>query len=111
MVSSGLLKIGRKSDATALRNLRLHELANGRENGGDRFVMPLELALEFVQLAGKLGIGSQQLAKLDERAHDVEAHFDSTWAVEDSGGHNGAVLGEREGVVACAATPFLASVF
>jgi hypothetical protein len=37
---------------------------------------------------------SWQFAQLDEGAHDVDAHLDGTWAVEDRGGHNRPMLGE-----------------
>lgn len=47
-------------------------------------------------------VGGEVFAHLDKRADDVEAHFDGVGAVQDGGGHDGAMLGE--GVRQCAAT-------
>ncbi len=39
----------------ALGRRRVHEFTDGREDGGDRFVMVLSLPFEFVELAGESG--------------------------------------------------------
>jgi hypothetical protein len=57
------LEVGGKADATALRRRWVHELADRRENGGDRLVVTLELALELDELAGQLGVGGTELAQ------------------------------------------------
>jgi len=44
-------------------------------------------------------IGGDVLAHLDEGADDIEAHGNRPGAVEDGGGHDGAVLGEGPGKV------------
>ena len=55
---------------------------------------PLSFRSRSFSLPSQLGVGGEQLAQLHERAHDVEAHLDGTRAVQDRGGHDGAVFGE-----------------
>ena len=74
----------------------MRELADGREDGGDGFVVVLVLALQLIELAGQGGVGDQELAQADERADHKDAHLDGSGTVEDGGGHDGAVLGEGE---------------
>ncbi len=54
-----LVDVGGEADAAALRSRRVHQFADGRENGGDRLVMVLKLAFEFVELAGQGGVRGQ----------------------------------------------------
>jgi hypothetical protein len=56
----------------------------------------LELTLELVELAGESRVRGEQFAQLHEGAHDVDAHPHGAGAVEDGGGHDGAVFGEGE---------------
>ncbi len=54
-----LVDVGGEADAAALRSRRVHQFADGRENGGDCLVMVLKLAFEFVELAGQGGVRGQ----------------------------------------------------
>jgi hypothetical protein len=47
----------------------------------------------------------EDFPKLDEGAYNVDGHLDRTGTVEDSGGHNRAVLGERERELAASTAP------
>ena len=61
MVASALLaEIGGESDRAALGSRRVHQLADGREDGLDGIVVVLVLALELIELASKGGIGGEQ---------------------------------------------------
>ena len=78
----------------------MHELADRREHGGDGLIVRGELLLdacfECIVAPGQFLVGADPLAQLHECPHDVEAHLDGAGAVEDGGGHDGAVLGEGE---------------
>src|SRR6266705_5992064 len=50
-----------------------------------------------VEAVRELPIRGEQLAHAHEGAHHVDAHLDSTRAVEDSGRHDGTVFGEGGG--------------
>src|SRR5205814_6043066 len=91
-----LLEIGGEADAAALRP-RVHELADRGQDGGDGLIVVLVLALELIELAREPAVGGEEFAQLHEGAHDIDAHLDGPGAVEDGGGHDGAVLGEGEG--------------
>jgi hypothetical protein len=58
-----LAKIRGEADRPALRDRRVHELANGGEDGGNGFIVDGELFVEP-----------------DEGAHHVDAHFDRSRA-------------------------------
>jgi hypothetical protein len=83
---------------TAMVALPVHELSDGREDGGDGFIVSGELfvepCFELREAAGQFLVGAEQLAQLHEGAHHVDAHLDGARAVEDRGGHDRAVLGE-----------------
>ena len=53
---------------------RGHQLADSRENGLDRFVMMLILALELVELARERRVGGQQFTHAHEGTHDLDVH-------------------------------------
>src|SRR5277367_3145669 len=57
----------------------------------------LDAGFELIEAFGEFLVRAQELAQLYEGANDVDAHLDSPWAIEDSGSHDGAVLGERIG--------------
>jgi len=65
-----------KSDAAALRWRWVHELADGREDGGDGLLVVLQLALQLVELPGERGVGSQEFAQAYEGADHKDAHLD-----------------------------------
>ncbi len=94
-----LVDVGSESDAAALRCRRVHEFPDGREDGGDRLVMVLELAFEFVELAGESGVRGEQVPQLHEGAHDVDAHGDGARGIKDVGGLDRAMLGEGIGPI------------
>ena len=54
----------------------MHELADGREHGGDGVIVGGELLLdarlELIEPLGQFLVGAQQLAQLHERAHDIK---------------------------------------
>src|SRR6185312_1223955 len=101
-------EIGSKSDGPALGSGWVHELADGREDGGDRLVVDGELfldaRLELIETAGEFLVRGQELAQLHEGANDVDAHSDGARGVEDISGLDGAMLGEGPRELA-AATP------
>src|SRR6185437_14897528 len=111
VMSALLPEIGGKSDGPALGSWRAHELADGREHGGDCRVVGGELLLdvlldtrlELIEAAGELLVRGEELAQLHEGAHDVDAHGDGPRAVEDIGCLDGAVLGEGPGELAATA--------
>jgi len=99
--TSGSVLLGQicgESYRPALRRRRMHELSDGREDGGDRLIVRGELfiepSLELCESACQFLVRAEQLAQLHEGAHDVDAHLDGTWAVENRGGHDRPVLGE-----------------
>ncbi len=47
------------ADAAALRRRWVHQFTDSRKDGGDRLVMVLKLAFEFVELAGQGGVRGQ----------------------------------------------------
>jgi hypothetical protein len=57
----------------------------------------LDAGFELIEAFGEFRVRAQELAQLHKGAHDVDAHLDGAGAVEDGGGHDGAVLGERVG--------------
>jgi hypothetical protein len=54
----------------------------------------LDAGFDLIETFGKFLGRAQDLAQQHEGAHDVDAHLDGAGAVEDGGGHDGAVLGE-----------------
>ena len=74
---------------------RVHQLTDG----GDRLVMDLELAFEFVELPSQGGVRGEQLAQLHEGAHDLDAHGGGAQGIEDVGGLDRPVFGEGVGAV------------
>jgi hypothetical protein len=68
----------------ALQDRRVHELANGGEDGGNGFIMDgesfVEPSFELCEAAGQFPVRSEHLSELDEGAHHVDAHFDGARA-------------------------------
>jgi hypothetical protein len=93
--------VGGEAYATALGRRRVHEFADRREHGCFGLIVCGELFLdagfELIEAFGEFLVRAQELAQLYEGANDVDAHLDGPWAIEDSGSHDGAVLGERIG--------------
>ena len=58
-----------------------------------------ELCLQRLQLPGEFLRAGQHFAHFHESAHDEHAHAHSLWAVQDVGGHDGAVFSEGVGQV------------
>ena len=86
---------GTKSDlAFRLGRWRPKEWLEFAPDNLQGFVVLQQGVIDFSQTFKDVGIGGDLLAHLDKGANDVEAHGDSPGAVEDRGGHNGAVLGE-----------------
>jgi hypothetical protein len=85
----------------------VHELADGREDGredgGDGFVVLVEPGFELLEAADEFLVGAEHLAQLHEGAHDVDAHLDGGGAVEDVSSLDGTMLGEGVGSVAATA--------
>jgi hypothetical protein len=73
---------------------RLHELLDGGNDSADRFVVIAKSPFEFRDLMGQFLVRRQKLSQLDERPHDEDASLNRPRRVKDTGGHNGAVLGE-----------------
>ena len=93
-----LLKVGGEADAAALGRRRVHQLADGGEDGGDRLIVGgeplLEPCFELIEASRQLPVRGEHLTQPHEGAHHVDAHLDGARAVEDRGGHDGSVLGE-----------------
>jgi hypothetical protein len=53
--------------------------------------------VNFGQAPEDGGVGGEVLAHFDESADDVQAHGNRAGAVENRGGHEGAVFGEGKG--------------
>jgi hypothetical protein len=62
----------------------------------------LVLSLELIELAGQNGVGGEQFPQSDERAHDIDTHRNGARGVDDVGGLDRAVLGERPRELAAA---------
>ena len=73
-----------------------HEPADGLEDGVDFSVMLFHPLLEFVQPSGELFVRQQCSSDLDKSPHDVQAHLQSSLAVQYICCHDCAVLGERK---------------
>src|SRR5882757_9297613 len=99
-----LIDVGSEADRSALGLRRVHELADGRENGGDGFIVGGELfiepGLELREPASQFLVRGEQFTQLHEGAHDVDTDLDGARGVEDGGGHNRAVFGESIGKIA-----------
>ena len=54
----------------------------------------VEPGFELREATGQFPVRSEHLAKLDEGAHHVDAHFDGASAVENRRGHDCAVFCE-----------------
>ena len=93
-----LAKIRGEADRPALRDRRVHELADGSEDGGDGFIVDGELFVEpdfeLCKTARQFLVRSEHLTKLDEGAHHIDTHFDRARAVEDRRSHDRAMFGE-----------------
>jgi len=62
----------------------------------------------FFQPAGQILVRGEEFAQANERAHHIDGNLCRARTVEDRGGHDGAVLGERERqVLAVLAAPCL----
>ena len=83
----------------------LHEVADGVDEGEDLVVVVLEFVLEFGEFVCELLVGGEEFAEFDEGADDEEAGVDGLRAVEDGGGHDGAVFGEGVGERAASSAP------
>lgn len=66
---------------------RCHKLANRIEENRDLAVVPLDGA-------GKLAVGRENLAELDECADDRDVNLDRPFAPKDAGEHRDAMLRE-----------------
>jgi hypothetical protein len=75
-VALRLLKIGGEADPAALKDGRVHELSDRRENGGDGLIMGGELFVEpgfdLIETPGEIFVRGEQFAQLYESAHDVD---------------------------------------
>src|ERR1700723_768158 len=93
-----LAKIRGEADRPALRDRRMHELADGREYRGDGFIMDgklfVEPGFELCEAPGQLLVRSEHLAQLDKGAHHADAHFDGARAIQNRCGHDRAVFRE-----------------
>ena len=102
-----MINVGGEADAAALRRGWVHKLANGGEDGGDGVIVVSELFIEprfeLFESTGQLLVRGEQFAQLHEGAHDVHAHGDGAWGVQDIGGLDGAVFGEGERTISPAA--------
>ena len=67
--------------------------------GGIRYAIPHDGLLQRLQFLCQLRMSSHRLTQPRESAHDVDAHLHGSRTVKDSGGHEGAVLGEGNGRV------------
>lgn len=94
-------QIGRKTDSTPLRRWRIHKTANRRQHGGNGFIVRADFfpdaRFEEIQASGKFLVRGEDLAELHKGTHHVNTHSNGARAIENSGGHNGAVFGERVG--------------
>ena len=81
----------------------MHELADGREDGGDGLIVRGELfvepGLELRESPSQLFVRAEQLAQLHEGTHDLDVDGDRAIAVEYRGEHCHALLGEGIGQV------------
>ena len=108
MFCEGGLQFCREADAAAFWCGRVHEFSDSREDGGDGVIMMLVLAfelielIELIELTSQSCVRNQKFAQLYEGPHDVDAHGDCAWGVENIGGLNGTVLGEGPGELATA---------
>ena len=79
----------------------MHQLADGGKDGGNSLIMTgklfIESGFELHEATRELFVRGKHLAELHEGAHHVDAHLDGARAVQDGGGHDGSVFGEREG--------------
>src|SRR5258708_4303863 len=79
---------GDKPDGVFLQRVRRSkQLMHRVEQDGNLLVM-------FFDLAGKVPVGSKDLAELYKGAHDSDVDLDGTLAAERAGKHGDAVLGE-----------------
>jgi hypothetical protein len=62
LASALLAEVGGKADGAALGFRRVHQLADGREDGLDGVVVVLVFALELIELTGEGGVGGEQAA-------------------------------------------------
>jgi hypothetical protein len=75
------------------------ELADGFDDPGELFVMNANAGIKFGQLFGESLLVEHKAAERSEGADHDQAHLDCAGAVEDSGSHEGAVIGEGEWMV------------
>jgi hypothetical protein len=66
--------------------------------------LPVDVPLERFEPMSQLAMARDGLAQRDERAHDENAHLDRARSVQHRCGHDRAVLGERERLLAPAAS-------
>lgn len=72
-----------------------------RANHMDELLIVLaDMALKLVQPAGQVGIDHEDLPQPHERAHDFDVDLHGPFAVQDTGQHRHALLGESKGRVA-----------
>jgi len=83
-----------KSDRLAELVWRFDEAADGFEESSDFIVVLFEACLQFGKFSRELLVGSEQFTQLDEGTHNIKAGLDGSVSVEDTGDHNGVVLGE-----------------
>lgn len=81
---------------------RLKEWPEFLVDVAERAIVQEEGFIDFGQAFEDGGVGGEVLAHFDEGTNDVHAHRDGAGAVEDVGGHEGAVFGEGVGQSAAA---------
>ena len=69
-----------ESDAAGFRRGRLHELADGFEEGSDLRVMSTNFSFELLQFGCQLFMASGEVAELHECAHDGDVDLNSPFA-------------------------------
>src|ERR1700733_1126061 len=99
------VKVGCKADRPALGHwhLRVYQLTDRRKDSADGAILLgeffIQSRLELREAPGQLFVGDQQLAQLDERAHDLDVDSDCAITVEYGRQHGNALLGEGVGQI------------
>lgn len=94
-----------KADPPAGRLLRIHQLADGREQDLDALIVRVEPALQLGKLVSQLLVSAQHFPELNKGPDHVDAGLDGARAVKDIGRHDRAVLGEGIRRIASPAAP------
>ena len=94
--SQRLLFHGVKADFAFRFPGRGHEFADGVKY---HFELGVVFLFQGRQFAGEVGMGGEDLAKLNKGTDDINAHGDGSWAAKDVGSHERAVFGKGVGRV------------